>query len=208
KPVGSSETTSVMIVGVGGQGILLASEVLSEVALLGGLDVKKSEVHGMSQRGGAVTSHVRFGPRVFSPVIPAGRAGFLVALEKLEALRWAHYLAPDGALVINDFRLDPAPVSSGKAAYPEHEIHSLVQQSRSGRVVIVDGQEKALQAGDVRTMNTVVLGALSRLLQFPEELWLSALKKHVKERFFEINRLAFDLGRQTADHAAIKVPGK
>ncbi|HUU26900.1 MAG TPA: indolepyruvate oxidoreductase subunit beta [archaeon] len=188
-------TTNVLIVGVGGQGILLASEVLSKAALLAGFDVKKSEVHGMSQRGGEVNSHVRFGHKVFSPLIPTGQAHFLVAMEKLEALRWSFYLAPAGIMIVNDFRLDPASVASGKTTYPEDAIQRLAR-SYNRRLVVIDGPEKSVQAGDLRTMNTVVLGALSRFVDLPEEYWLEGLKEHVRKDLIEVNRRAFDLGRQ------------
>lgn len=192
-----NRTTNVLIVGVGGQGILLASEVLSRVALLAGLDVKKSEVHGMSQRGGTVNSHVRFGPEVHSPIIPEGAADVLVSLEKLEALRWIGFLSAKGSVVVNDFRLDPVSVATGKIPYTENTIELL--RSNGRRLVVVDGVRKALDAGDLRTMNVVVLGALSRLLDFPEELWQRALEEQVKPRFIEVNRRAFEFGRATAD---------
>jgi indolepyruvate ferredoxin oxidoreductase beta subunit len=191
--------TNVLIVGVGGQGILLASEVLSKCALLAGFDVKKSEVHGMSQRGGSVNSHVRFGKKVYSPLIPVGRANFLVAMEMLEALRWAYYLDSDGMIVVNEFRMDPASVSSGKASYPEDTLERL-GRIYENRLVVIKGPELSLAAGDLRSMNTVILGALSRILPLPEEYWLAALKEHVKEDFLEINRRAFQLGRQAAEN--------
>jgi indolepyruvate ferredoxin oxidoreductase, beta subunit len=195
--VNGNRTTNVLIVGVGGQGILLASEVLSRTALASGLDVKKSEVHGMSQRGGAVNSHVRFGPQVLSPVIPRGAVDVLMALEKLEALRWRDYLKPDGAIVVNDFRLDPASVAIGKIPYPENVIEILRSDGR--RLVVVDGVANALEAGDLRTMNVVLLGALSRLLAFPEADWLTALAGQLNPAFLEGNRRAFMLGRAAAD---------
>jgi indolepyruvate ferredoxin oxidoreductase, beta subunit len=196
--IGRGEITNVLIVGVGGQGILLASEVLSKTALLSGCDVKKSEVHGMSQRGGTVNSHVRFGRQVFSPIIPAGEAHILVALEKLEALRWVHYLAPGGAIVVNDFRLDPISVISGKIPYAADAIDRL-RLNGSRRLVVVDGTRRALEAGDLRTMNVVILGALSRFLDFPEESWHKGLAEHVKADFIEINRRAFEIGRLAAE---------
>ncbi|MCE5270635.1 indolepyruvate oxidoreductase subunit beta [bacterium] len=192
-----NKTTNVLIVGVGGQGILLASEVVSQAALLAGLDVKKSEIHGMSQRGGTVNSHVRYGEKVLSPIIPQGQVDVLVALEKLEALRWSGYLAPDGAIVVNDFRLDPVSVATGKIPYTENAIDLLYSNGR--RVLVVDGVARALQAGDLRSMNVVLLGALSRLLEFPAELWEKALEAQVKEKFIELNRRAFALGRDAAD---------
>lgn len=186
--------TNVLIVGVGGQGILLASEVLSEAAMIAGLDVKKSEVHGMSQRGGAVNSHIRFGPRVHSPIIPAGEADFVVALEKLEGLRASTLLAPGGTMLVNDFRLDPATVTTGKLSYPEDAVEQL-RQIHGGRVSVVDGPSKSVEAGDLRTMNTVMLGALSNCLDFSGEQWSQAMQRHIKPKLLEINRTAFELGR-------------
>ncbi len=192
-----NEITNVLIVGVGGQGILLASEVLSHAALLTGLDVKKSDIHGMSQRGGTVSSHVRFGAQVLSPIIPEGQAHLLMSLEKLEALRWKDYLAPDGTIVVNDFRLDPASVATGKIPYTENAIDLL--RSNGRRVVVVDGVARALEAGDLRSMNIVLLGALSSLLDFPPEVWDRALESQVKKNFIELNQRAFKLGRAAAD---------
>lgn len=192
-----NEITNVLIVGVGGQGILLASEVLSHAALLAGLDVKKSEIHGMSQRGGTVSSHVRFGPQVLSPIIPEGQAHVLMSLEKLEALRWKDYLTQDGTIVVNDFRLDPASVATGKIPYTENAIDLL--RSNGRRVVVVDGVARALEAGDLRSMNVVLLGALSRMLGFPAEVWEKALESQVKKNFIELNQRAFELGRAAAD---------
>ena len=193
---GSESITNILIVGVGGQGILLASGILSEAALLAGHDVKKSEVHGMSQRGGAVNSHVRFGPKIFSPLIPAGQAQFVVALEKLEALRWAHYLVPGGTMVVNDFRLDPAAVTIGKLPYPEDVIGQL-KSLQDCRVIVVDGPALSIQAGDIRTMNTVILGALSSLLELSEEHWHKAIEERIaKKDLLQINTSAFELGRQ------------
>ena len=190
-------TTNVLIVGVGGQGILLASEVLSQAALLAGFDVKKSEVHGMSQRGGAVNSHVRFGNKIFSPLIPAGEAHYLVAFEKLEALRWAHYLKEGGVLLVNEFRLDPPSLTTSKLSYPEDAIERL-KKMNANRVVVIEGPTNSLAAGDLRTMNTVMLGALSVFLNLAEQHWLTSLKEQVKGEFLKTNILAFELGRKAA----------
>lgn len=195
---GSEAITNILIVGVGGQGILLASEILSETALLAGYDVKKSEVHGMSQRGGAVNSHVRFGQKIFSPLVPFGQAQFIVALEKLEALRSADYLAPGGTIIVNDFRLDPATVTIGKLSYPEDLIQRL-QSRQDCRVIVVDGPGLSRQAGDLRTMNMVILGALSSLLELSEEFWHKGMEKRItKKNLLQINTRAFELGRQMA----------
>ena len=188
------EVTNILMAGVGGQGIILASEILCEVALRAGYDVKKSEVHGMSQRGGAVNSHVRFGHKVYSPLIPSGQTDLLVALEKLEALRWEHHLKPDGLILVNDFRLDPVLVASGKATYTEDVIERLAA-ANDRRVITTKAAARAVEIGDLRTMNTVVLGVLSNFLPFTMEHWQAALKSHVKKKMLEINRKAFETGR-------------
>jgi indolepyruvate ferredoxin oxidoreductase beta subunit len=193
----NEKVTNILIVGVGGQGILLASEVLSELAMIAGMDVKKSEVHGMSQRGGAVNSHVRFGPVVHSPIIPAGRADFVLALEKLEGLRAAALLAPFGTLLVSDFRLDPATVTTGNLGYPDDAIERL-RRGLDGRVVAIDGPALSVEAGDLRTMNTVMLGALSNFLEFIPDQWNQALVRHIKPRLLEINNKAFALGQTAA----------
>lgn len=193
----SDAVTNVLIVGVGGQGILLASEVLSEAALIAGLDVKKSEVHGMSQRGGAVNSHVRFGAEVHSPIIPAGQAQYVVALEKLEGLRASGLLAPGGTMLVNDFRLDPATVTTGNLSYPEDAVERL-RAGLEGKVVAIDGPALSVQAGDLRTMNTVLLGALSNFLDFTREQWKQAMERHIRPKLLEINARAFELGQAAA----------
>ena len=186
--------TNILLVGVGGQGIILAAEIICEAAILAGHDVKKSEVHGMSQRGGAVNSHVRFGKKVFSPLIPLGQTHFLVAMEKLEALRWEHCLAPGGVIVVNDFRLEPVLVASGKVSYAEDAIERLAARN-DRRVIVIDGAAKALEAGDLRTMNTVILGVLSCCLPFGKQHWQAALESQVKKNMLEVNLRAFEAGR-------------
>lgn len=190
---------NILLVGVGGQGILLAGKVISEAALLAGYDVKKSEIHGMSQRGGAVNTHVRFGDKVYSPIIPRGQADLLVALEQLEALRWEYYLKPGGIVVVNDFRIKPALASTGKVAYAEDAIGQLKQRA-SGEVIVVDGPGLAREAGDLRTMNVVLLGVLSTRLDLPQECWQAGLSGQVKNRFLEVNSRAFDLGRKLGEN--------
>ena len=190
----NEKVTNVLVVGVGGQGILLASEVLSEVALIAGLDVKKSEVHGMSQRGGAVNSHIRFGQVVHSPIIPAGQAEYIVALEKLEGLRAVTLLSSGGTMLVNEFRLDPATVTTGNLVYPDDAAERLSGLLKD-RAVALDGPALSVEAGDLRTMNTVMLGALSNLLNFTPDQWSQAMERHIKPRLLEMNTKAFELGR-------------
>ena len=200
-----TDTTNILLVGVGGQGIILASEILCETAMLAGYDVKKSEVHGMSQRGGAVNSHVRFGKKIFSPLIPTGQAQFLVAMEKLEALRWEHYLEPGGVIVVNDFRLDPLAVSSGKVSYAEDVIERLRAGNRR-TVIAADCAAKAVEAGDIRSMNTVILGMLSKCLPFKLEHWQAALEDHIKKKMLEVNLRSFHSGRDLGSGVRVSKP--
>ncbi|MBN2565239.1 MAG: indolepyruvate oxidoreductase subunit beta [Candidatus Eisenbacteria bacterium] len=182
-------TVNVFISGVGGQGILLASEILSDVALAHGMDVKKSEVHGMAQRGGSVVSHVRFGKKVYSPVIAEGEADLLVSFEKMEALRWVHYLSPDGTVIVNDQEIVP----SGLERYPEGIDKML--SDRSPDALLIDAFKLANEAGHPRAVNTVMLGAFSNYLDFPDQDWRDAIAKRVPSKTVDINLRAFDLGR-------------
>ena len=193
---------NVLIVGVGGQGILLASEVLSKAAMIAGLDVKKSEVHGMSQRGGSVNSHIRFGETVHSPLISDGEADYVLALEKLEALRWESFLKQGGTMIVNDLRIDPASVATGRAEYEKDIIARLENMAASEngtKVIVADATSMALEAGDLRAINMVLLGTLSTCLDFKDEVWSSAMAEHIKPKFMELNLKAFNLGRSIAD---------
>ena len=184
--------TNVFICGVGGQGILLASEILSEVALGRGLDVKKSEVHGMAQRGGAVVSHVRFGDRVYSPVIADGEADLLVSFERMEALRWLHSLRPAGKLVVNSQEIVP----SGLDEYPKGIDENL--RRRVPGLLSVDALTLAKEAGNIRAVNTVMLGAFSSFLEFDDADWRKAIEARVPPKTVDVNLRAFELGRGTA----------
>jgi indolepyruvate ferredoxin oxidoreductase beta subunit len=183
------KVTNVFIAGVGGQGILLASEILSAVALSHGLDVKKSEVHGMAQRGGSVVSHVRFGERVHSPVIAEREADLLVSFEKMEALRWIHYLAQDGTVVVNDQEIVP----SGLEQYPPRLAEEI--RARVPDVLFLDALGLAKEAGHARAVNTVMLGAFSGYLDFPEDDWRKAIESRVPKKTIGVNLRAFELGR-------------
>jgi len=189
----ADKVTNILLAGVGGQGILLASEVLSEVMMLAGYDVKKNEIHGMSQRGGSVVSHVRFGKEVFSPIIPEGEADVLFGFELLETYRYLPLLAEHGSVIVNRLRLMPPSVSIGQQTYPENLEERIQRQVK--RSHIVDGLVLALQAGDARTINTVLLGALSTMFNVDEKLWSEALEKMVPPKTLEINLKAFELGK-------------
>ncbi len=183
----------IFLAGVGGQGILLAGEILCLVFMEAGLDVKKSEVHGMAQRGGSVTSHVRCARKVFSPLIPKGQADILMGFEALEALRWTDFLKEDGVLLVNRQKINPTTVTSGRMDYPSR-IYDLLKKKRP-KTRIVDGLKLARKAGDVRTVNSVLVGAISRELDFPEEMWKQAISQRLPEKFVPMNLHAFELGR-------------
>lgn len=189
----STSVTNILLVGVGGQGILLASEILSEAFMLAGFDVKKSEIHGMSQRGGSVVSHVRFGTEVFSPVVPEGEGDILFGFELLETYRALPLLRPGATVVANDDRILPPAVLLGQAEYPKGLADKIRQKFPD--LLLVNGQGLALTAGDVRAANTVLLGAVSKRLTIAEAVWQQALEKMVPKKALEINVKAFQLGR-------------
>lgn len=189
----NNQVTNILIVGVGGQGIILASDILAEVCLEAGFEVKKSEVHGMAQRGGSVSTHVRFGSRVYSPLIREGEADIYIAFEELEALRYMHFLAPQPAILLNNERLNPPSVSLGKDKYPTGVVEILSPKARI--LKSIPGRKLASQAGDQRALNTVMLGALANFLPIPTEIWETCIHRHLPGRAQEINLRAFQLGR-------------
>lgn len=195
-----NKVTNVLIVGVGGQGVLLASEVLSESAMKAGLDVKKSEVHGMSQRGGVVSSHVKFGPKVYSPIIPYGEADILIAFEQAEALRAIDWIRKDGLVATSHTKLVPPIATSGKIKYPDDPI--AVLKSKIKRVIAVDADKIALELGNPRLVNTLLLGIISDELPFKPEVWEETLKERIKAKFVDINLKAFARGRELAKEEA------
>lgn len=184
---------NIMIVGVGGQGALLASKTLGQVLLDAGYDVKVSEVHGMSQRGGSVVTYVRYGDRVFSPIVDKGQADFIVSFEMLEAARYTEFLKKDGQIVVNTQKIDPMPVITGAADYPEN-LEGKMKEAGI-KVDAIDCLTLAQQAGTAKAVNIVLMGRLSRYMDFSEEAWLSAIEKLVKPQFLEMNKKAFLLGR-------------
>ena len=186
-------TQNIMIVGVGGQGSLLASKLLGQLFQMQGFDVKVSEVHGMSQRGGSVVTYVRYGDKVYSPVIDKGEADFIVSFELLEAARWLPYLKPEGVMVTNTQQIDPMPVITGAAAYPEDLVAKMLESG--ARVDALDCLKLAEQAGSSKAVNIVLLGRLSHYFDISEDVWMEALEKVVPARFLEMNKLAFALGK-------------
>jgi indolepyruvate ferredoxin oxidoreductase beta subunit len=189
-----SKIVNVTLVGVGGQGILLTSEILARTAALAGLDVKKSEIHGMSQRGGSVSSQVRFGDCVYSPIIPDGETDILVSFEQLEAIRCSGMLKPDGKAVIDTRKIVPVTVSAGQQPPVENQ-DELLASIYADRATMVDSVEQAMKVGNVRTANLVIAGALSKLLDFPAELWHEAIRTRLPAKLVDINIQAFEAGR-------------
>lgn len=195
----SNQVVNILVVGIGGQGVMTASEILSEAAISQGFDAKKTEVAGMSQRGGVVSSHVRFGPKVFSPEIAQGEADILVGFEAAEAMRWCHYLRPDGVAMVNRLHLEPPVVSLGLYPYPKNPVEEIRKQGV--HIHHFDAGAIARELGDLRLVNTIMMGAISENLPFPPEM----LKERIVERFrakkpelAELNSRAFDMGRAAA----------
>ena len=186
-------TKNVMIVGVGGQGSLLASKLLGRLLLSEGLDVKVSEVHGMSQRGGSVVTYVRYGEHVYSPVIDEEGADFIVSFELLEAARWLPYLKKDGVIVTNTQQIDPMPVIKGNATYSEDLVKKM--KETGARVDALNCLELAEKAGSAKAVNLVLMGRLSHYFDLEDEKWQKAIEESVPPRFLEMNRKAFELGR-------------
>ena len=188
-----SETKNVMIVGVGGQGSLLASKLLGKLLLDAGYDVKVSEVHGMSQRGGSVVTYVRYGEKVYSPVIDKGEADYIVSFELLEAARWLPYLKKDGQIVTNIQQIDPMPVITGAMEYPENLVEKM--KATGAKVDALDCLALAEQAGSSKAVNIFLMGRLSHYFNMPEEAWQKAMEAMVPAKFLEMNKKAFELGK-------------
>ena len=187
------KTRNIMIVGVGGQGSLLASKLLGRLLLTKGYDIKVSEVHGMSQRGGSVVTYVRFGDKVYSPIIDKGEADYIVSFELLEAARWTEYLKPGGKIVTNTQKINPMPVIVGSARYPENLVDTMRQAGLN--VDAFDALKLAEEAGSAKAVNIVLMGHLSRNFDFTYEEWMTAIEQSVPEKFLELNKKAFELGR-------------
>jgi len=183
---------SILLVGVGGQGTILAGKVLSEVAMQCGLAVKMSEIHGMSQRGGSVITHVKLGEQVFSPLVEKGEADLILAFEQLEALRWLEYLRPGGQVIVNTQIIEPVPVLIGKAQYPQEILEKI--KSKNAVLTALDAMAIAAECGNTKVSNVVMMGMLARKLDFPKALWLKALEKKIPASLLEVNTLAFERG--------------
>ena len=186
------KTTNVMIVGVGGQGSLLASKLLGRLLIDEGYDVKVSEVHGMSQRGGSVVTYVRFGEKVYSPIITEGEADYIISFEKLEAARYAKYLNKDGLIVVNTQQIDPMPVIIGAAEYPTEVLDELT--AKGLKVEALDALSLAEQAGSSKAVNIVLMGKVAKQFGISYDKWIAAIENTVAPKFVEMNKKAFDLG--------------
>ncbi|MBE6799286.1 MAG: indolepyruvate oxidoreductase subunit beta [Ruminococcaceae bacterium] len=186
------KTTSIMIVGVGGQGSLLASKLLGRLLVDEGYDVKVSEVHGMSQRGGSVVTYVRYGEKVYSPIVTAGEADFIISFEKLEAARYAKYLKKDGRIIVNTQQIDPMPVIIGAAEYPENVLDELT--AKGLKIEALDALTPAEAAGSAKAVNIVLMGRAAKYFDIPYESWIKAIENTVAPKFIEMNKKAFELG--------------
>lgn len=190
----NNHTKNILIVGVGGQGVILASNALSEVAMENGYDVKKNESHGQSQRGGTVPSHIRYGKKVYSPIIGRGEADLVLAFEELEGLRFAHFLKTDGKVILNRQRIYPPRVTSGMDKYPEN-VPSILQQHKIATVE-VDALSIANNLGNPLVVSTILLGVISNFLEFSKEQWEIVIERLVPEKHRDVNLAAFDAGRE------------
>ena len=191
-------TKSILLVGVGGQGTILASKILSTGLVEAGYDVKMSEIHGMAQRGGSVSTQVRFGDEVYSPIIGKGAADILVSFETMEALRWLDYLKPDGKVVVNDYKIPSAPILMGKADYPEGVIEAIKEKADTW---VVDAANIAMELGNAKVMNIVLLGALVKAMDLTDIDWEQVIRNNVKEKFADINVKAFQRGMEAIELA-------
>ncbi|MGI6267641.1 MAG: indolepyruvate oxidoreductase subunit beta [Acutalibacteraceae bacterium] len=183
---------SIMIVGVGGQGTLLASRILGQALLNQGFDIKVSEVHGMSQRGGSVVTYVKYGEKVYSPVVRDCEADLIIAFEQLESVRWINHLKKDGKVIINTQEIDPMPVVIGAAEYPKDLINSIKQKNIS--TTALDALSLAIEAGSPKAVNVVLIGVLANIMDFDKSVWIDAVKETVPQKFLDMNLKAFDLG--------------
>ncbi len=192
------EKIDLLIVGVGGQGVVLASDILGEVGMASGYDVKKADALGMAQRGGSVVSHVRWGEKVHSPLVRKGDADLLVAFEKLEAARWAEHLRPDGVALVNNESLMPLTVSSGYESYPDDDQIEDLLRYRTNRVYLVDGPAIAEELQNRNILNVIILGFLSSFLPVARETWIDIISHRSPSKFLELNLRAFDRGKREA----------
>lgn len=188
-----SDTRNILLVGVGGQGIILVSKILTAGLMKAGYDVKMSEVHGMAQRGGSVTTQVRYGSKVYSPIIGRGQADILVSFEKMEAVRWIEYLKPEGVVVVNNYEIPSMPIASGKEEYPQGLIEALQDAFKT---YVIDAGNIAEEIGNIKTQNVVLLGALVKALKLDEIDWEEIIRETINPKLVDINLKAFNKGRE------------
>ena len=193
-----------LMVGVGGQGIVLASDILGEVAMAAGYDVKKTDTLGMAQRGGSVVSQVRIADKVWSPLIKEGETDILVAFEKLEAVRWSYFLRRDGTAVVNRQTTPPLSVSLGTTKYPDDEETERILKRSAGRYYFVDGTMQALELGDIRALNILMLGCVSSLLPIDVKIWQDCISQRLSPKILKMNMVAFDKGREEMSRAGVR----
>ncbi|MCX7912868.1 MAG: indolepyruvate oxidoreductase subunit beta [Dehalococcoidales bacterium] len=194
----------ILVTGVGGQGVVLASDVIAETALACGLDVKKTDTMGMAQRGGSVISHVRLGREVFSPLIREGEVDLLLAFEKLEAMRFSHYLNTNAVAIVNDYVQPPLSVGLGKERYPSHDEIVVSLKRRTERIFFVPGHATARELGNIRTLNFFMLGCFSVFSPFDESAWQESIIRRLPEKIREINLKAFELGRKEMEGVCLR----
>jgi indolepyruvate ferredoxin oxidoreductase beta subunit len=187
---------NIVTCGVGGQGVLLFTDILADVAMSAGMDVKKSEVHGMAQRGGSVVSQLRFGEHIYSPLIEETTADFIIGFEKLEALRYIHFLSPKGKILVDNLEIAPMPVLTGVMEYPNDVMEKI--KARSQNVYVIDAFNRALELGESRAQNIIMLGALSKFLKFPYDIYKAAIERNIKPKYVELNLKAFAIGKKIA----------
>jgi indolepyruvate ferredoxin oxidoreductase beta subunit len=193
----------ILVTGVGGQGVVLASDIIGETALAAGFDVKKTDTLGMAQRGGSVVSHVRLGEKVWSPLIKEGEADLLLAFEKLESARWSHYLKPGAIIIINNYTQPPLSVSLGQEKYPtDNEILNALKK-RTDIIYLIDGNKKVKELGNVRTLNIFMLGCLAAFAPMDSKVWQASIAQRMPENIREINLKAFELGRKDIESVRI-----
>lgn len=192
------DVINIVLGGVGGQGTLVAGKLLGIVALKMGWDIKVSEVHGMSQRGGSVITYVRMGKKVYSPIIEKGMADYILAFEELEALRWAPLLAENGTLIMNKQKIIPVTVKIGNGVYPDHILKELTEAGKPGITVVeLDAESLAKESGSIRSVNMVMLGTMSRYASIPDSVWLDAISEVFPESLQQMNRTAFQKGKES-----------
>ena len=198
------EKLDILVTGVGGQGVVLASDIIGETALAAGYDVKKTDTLGMAQRGGSVVSNVRIGPEVWSPMIKEGEVGLMLAFEKLEAARWSHFLCPGGIAIINDYEQPPLSVSLGQGKYPTDEEITAALKRQTDRIYLIDGNRLAQELGNVRTLNILMLGCLSVFTPLEADIWKESISQRMSEKLREINLTAFEKGRKEIENVRVK----